>query len=163
MILSHACSYDEKVDIFALALVLYELLHPFRTNMERVRTLQNLRKNVIPQEAREAWPEASELITQMMSRNPKVRPLQNVSARVSVAREVAARCRFLVSRCPLQKAWMQERPSAEAVLQHPMFAEKKDVESMATELEQKSQLIQQLQGQIRSLQSVDAKRAISAP
>ena len=58
---------------------------------------------------------------------------------------------------------MQERPSAEAVLQHPMFAEKKDVESMATELEQKSQLIQQLQGQIRSLQSVDAKRAISAP
>jgi hypothetical protein len=90
VILSHACSYDEKVDIFALALVLYELLHPFRTNMERVRTLQNLRKNVIPQEAREAWPEASELITQMMSRNPKVRPLQNVSARVSVAREVAA-------------------------------------------------------------------------
>ncbi len=40
---------------------------------------------------------------------------------------------------------VQERPSAEAVLQHPMFAEKKDVESMATELEQKSQLIQQLQ------------------
>ena len=36
--------YDHKVDIYSLGLILFELLVPFSTQMERVRTLAELRK-----------------------------------------------------------------------------------------------------------------------
>ena len=36
--------YDHKVDIYSLGLILFELLVPFDTQMERVRTLADIRK-----------------------------------------------------------------------------------------------------------------------
>ncbi|CAF2109491.1 unnamed protein product [Rotaria magnacalcarata] len=36
-------SYNQKVDIYAVGIILFELLYPFSTQMERIRTLKNIR------------------------------------------------------------------------------------------------------------------------
>ncbi|CAF4746485.1 unnamed protein product, partial [Rotaria socialis] len=36
-------SYNQKVDIYAVGIILFELLCPFSTQMERIRTLKNIR------------------------------------------------------------------------------------------------------------------------
>ncbi|KAG5848192.1 hypothetical protein ANANG_G00095850 [Anguilla anguilla] len=41
-------SYSHKVDIYSLGLILFELLHPFRTQMERVRTLTEVKNLQFP-------------------------------------------------------------------------------------------------------------------
>lgn len=40
--------YDLKIDIFSLGLILLELLIPFSTQMERIRTLQDAKRQVFP-------------------------------------------------------------------------------------------------------------------
>ncbi|XP_010776842.1 eukaryotic translation initiation factor 2-alpha kinase 3 [Notothenia coriiceps] len=42
-------SYSHKVDIYSLGLILFELLYPFRTQMERVRTLTEVRALRFPE------------------------------------------------------------------------------------------------------------------
>lgn len=39
----HRQSYNQKVDIYAIGVILFELLYPFSTQMERIRTLENIR------------------------------------------------------------------------------------------------------------------------
>ena len=41
-------SYSHKVDIYSLGLILFEMLVPFSTQMERVTVLSDLRKNKFP-------------------------------------------------------------------------------------------------------------------
>lgn len=41
--------YNSKVDIYALGLVFFELKYPFSTMMERVMTLQNIKKHKYPE------------------------------------------------------------------------------------------------------------------
>ncbi len=36
-------SYNQKVDIYAIGIILFELLYPFSTQMERIQTLNNIR------------------------------------------------------------------------------------------------------------------------
>ncbi|CAF2692597.1 unnamed protein product [Rotaria sp. Silwood2] len=36
-------SYNQKVDIYAIGIILFELLYPFSTQMERIRALENIR------------------------------------------------------------------------------------------------------------------------
>ena len=36
-------SYNQKVDIYAIGIILFELLYPFSTQMERIRSLNNIR------------------------------------------------------------------------------------------------------------------------
>ena len=64
--------YDHKVDIYSLGLILFELLVPFSTQMERVCTLSNLRKVKFPThfENQEEYP----LVKAMLSHNPEARP-----------------------------------------------------------------------------------------
>jgi translation initiation factor 2-alpha kinase 3 len=65
-------SYDHKVDIYSLGLILFELLVPFSTQMERVQTLSALRKLKFPSHfirSREY-----ELVLKMLSHNPNQRP-----------------------------------------------------------------------------------------
>ena len=40
--------YSHKVDIYSLGLILFEMLVPFSTQMERVTVLSDLRKNKFP-------------------------------------------------------------------------------------------------------------------
>lgn len=40
--------YSYKVDIYSLGVILFELLVPFNTQMERMHTLTNLRANKYP-------------------------------------------------------------------------------------------------------------------
>ncbi|CAF3518975.1 unnamed protein product [Rotaria sp. Silwood1] len=39
-------SYNQKVDIYAIGIILFELLYPFSTQMERIRTLENIRLQI---------------------------------------------------------------------------------------------------------------------
>lgn len=41
-------NYNFKVDIYSLGVILFELLVPFYTAMERIKTLTDLRKNIFP-------------------------------------------------------------------------------------------------------------------
>lgn len=41
-------NYNYKVDIYSLGIILFELLIPFTTEMERVIALTNLRKSIFP-------------------------------------------------------------------------------------------------------------------
>ena len=65
-------SYDHKVDIYSLGLILFELLVPFTTQMERVQILSALRKLKFPSHfirSREY-----ELVFKMLSHKPNERP-----------------------------------------------------------------------------------------
>ncbi len=39
-------SYNQKIDIYAIGIILFELLHPFSTQMERIRALKNIRLQI---------------------------------------------------------------------------------------------------------------------
>ena len=41
--------YGQKVDIFSLGMILFEMLYSFSTQMERVRTLMEIKKRVFPE------------------------------------------------------------------------------------------------------------------
>lgn len=48
--------YNYKVDIYSLGIILFELLIPFVTEMERITTLINLRKSVFPNNFNNDYP-----------------------------------------------------------------------------------------------------------
>ncbi|KAJ5072221.1 eukaryotic translation initiation factor 2-alpha kinase eif2-alpha kinase -related [Anaeramoeba ignava] len=66
---------DQKSDIYSLGIILFELLYPFYTQMERIKMITQLReKQELPKEFYEKYPEFSELILQMVSLDPQKRP-----------------------------------------------------------------------------------------
>jgi len=68
-----SCSFP--ADIYSLGVVLAELLCPVVTQMERCLMIENLRAGSgLPKQVREAFPEASKLVTQMTDPDPKLRP-----------------------------------------------------------------------------------------
>ncbi|XP_066429058.1 eukaryotic translation initiation factor 2-alpha kinase 3 isoform X2 [Eleutherodactylus coqui] len=67
-------SYSHKVDIFSLGLILFELLYPFGTNMERVQILTNLRDLKFPALFTQQFPEEHSMVRHMLSHNPSERP-----------------------------------------------------------------------------------------
>lgn len=48
-------TYSYKVDIFSLGLILFELLNYFNTEVERYKVLDNIRKQIFPQEFAEKY------------------------------------------------------------------------------------------------------------
>lgn len=48
--------YNYKVDIYSLGIILFELLIPFVTEMERIVALTNLRKSVFPKDFSNDYP-----------------------------------------------------------------------------------------------------------
>lgn len=66
--------YNYKVDIYSLGLVLFELLVPFSTQMERCQTLSDLRQNKFPSDFQRKYAQEHKLLTLMLSHNPDERP-----------------------------------------------------------------------------------------
>ncbi|KAI9350935.1 kinase-like domain-containing protein [Obelidium mucronatum] len=71
---SESYSYTSKSDMFSVGIVLFELLHPLGTGMERAQTLTNLRLGVLPEEFVKRFPKEATLILSLMNKNPEHRP-----------------------------------------------------------------------------------------
>lgn len=67
-------SYSQKVDIFAMGLILLELLTPFKTQMQRVHILFKARNNLYTEEFRKDHPKEHELVKGLLNRRPQKRP-----------------------------------------------------------------------------------------
>ncbi|XP_046996995.1 eukaryotic translation initiation factor 2-alpha kinase-like [Schistocerca americana] len=66
--------YDYKVDIYSLGLIFFELLVPFATQMERHRTLMNLREKKFPADFQKKFQDEYTLLRLMLSHIPEERP-----------------------------------------------------------------------------------------
>uniref|UniRef100_A0AAQ5YTI7 Eukaryotic translation initiation factor 2-alpha kinase 3 n=1 Tax=Amphiprion ocellaris TaxID=80972 RepID=A0AAQ5YTI7_AMPOC len=67
-------SYSHKVDIYSLGLILFELLYPFRTQMERVRTLTEVRALCFPEVFSKNNMQELSMVRSMLSLSPSERP-----------------------------------------------------------------------------------------
>ena len=66
--------YDEKIDIFALGVILVELVSMFKTEFERRETLQGLKKEIYPDYLKKDHLKEYNLVKKMTRLNPKERP-----------------------------------------------------------------------------------------
>ncbi|KAJ1924325.1 hypothetical protein IWQ60_005281 [Tieghemiomyces parasiticus] len=66
--------YGTKADMFSLGIILFELLHPFATGMERVKVLEDLRRGCLPEIFVARRPVEASLILWLMAANPLQRP-----------------------------------------------------------------------------------------
>uniref|UniRef100_A0A8C7D6V2 Eukaryotic translation initiation factor 2-alpha kinase 1 n=1 Tax=Oncorhynchus kisutch TaxID=8019 RepID=A0A8C7D6V2_ONCKI len=66
--------YDSKSDMYSVGVVALELFQPFGTEMERVRTLEDLREGKVPDAFSQCWPVLAKYITLLTSRDPSLRP-----------------------------------------------------------------------------------------
>ncbi|XP_036111539.1 eukaryotic translation initiation factor 2-alpha kinase 3 isoform X1 [Molossus molossus] len=70
----HGNNYSHKVDIFSLGLILFELLYPFGTQMERVRVLTDVRNLRFPPLFTQKYPREYVMVQDMLSPSPVDRP-----------------------------------------------------------------------------------------
>ena len=66
--------YDEKVDIYSLGVLFFELWHPFKNKYERFKILRDLRNHKLPKKFEETHLRQEKLIRWMIERDPKKRP-----------------------------------------------------------------------------------------
>ncbi|XP_068161185.1 eukaryotic translation initiation factor 2-alpha kinase 1 isoform X2 [Antennarius striatus] len=66
--------YNSKSDMYSIGVVALELFHPFGTEMERVRTLGDLREGKIPESFSHKWPVLAKYVMKLTSKEPGVRP-----------------------------------------------------------------------------------------
>ncbi|KAK4879234.1 hypothetical protein RN001_007380 [Aquatica leii] len=65
---------DSKSDMYSLGIVLFELVKPFHTDMERIHTITELRKEHIRAHCLVQQPQLASVIIELMSKYPKDRP-----------------------------------------------------------------------------------------
>ena len=66
--------FDEKIDIFALGVILVELVSKFNTDFERCEVLQGLKNSKYPEYLKEGHLKEYNLVKKMTTLNPKERP-----------------------------------------------------------------------------------------
>lgn len=67
--------YDEKIDLYSLGIILFELWHPFGTGMERFVVLNDLRnRRRLPSVFRHSFPTQADLITRLTHTDSSLRP-----------------------------------------------------------------------------------------
>ena len=67
--------YDNKCDIYSLGLILFEMLHPIKTGMEKHQTFSDLKKKgKVPECFSIKYPHISSAIVKMVDSNPLKRP-----------------------------------------------------------------------------------------
>ncbi|KAM9336505.1 eukaryotic translation initiation factor 2-alpha kinase 1 isoform 2-T2 [Symphorus nematophorus] len=67
-------NYDSKSDMYSIGVLAFELFQPFGTEMERVRTLGDLREGKIPDPFCDRWPVLAKYITRLTDKEPSLRP-----------------------------------------------------------------------------------------
>ncbi|KAI7883140.1 kinase-like protein [Lichtheimia hyalospora FSU 10163] len=67
-------AYDEKVDIYSLGIIFFEMLQPFSTCMERAEAIEGLKQGIFPSGFVERYPREAALILWMMDTDPEKRP-----------------------------------------------------------------------------------------
>uniref|UniRef100_S4RAV2 Eukaryotic translation initiation factor 2-alpha kinase 1 n=1 Tax=Petromyzon marinus TaxID=7757 RepID=S4RAV2_PETMA len=66
--------YDFKSDMYSVGIVLFELFQPFGTEMERVKTIQELRGGVVSSPFTAQWPVQAKYIGLLTQDDPAARP-----------------------------------------------------------------------------------------
>ncbi|KAK0161627.1 hypothetical protein PV327_010080 [Microctonus hyperodae] len=66
--------YDYKVDIYSLGIILFELLMPFDTEMERAKAIIDLRNFIFPSDFASNYPKEYDLLKMMLDDDPNMRP-----------------------------------------------------------------------------------------
>eukprot|EP00058_Branchiostoma_floridae_P012183 XP_002597671.1 hypothetical protein BRAFLDRAFT_279796 [Branchiostoma floridae] len=68
-------TYNSKSDMYSMGVILFELFHPFGTEMERAKSIQDFREGrVLPQVLVERWPRQCDFMQLLTSDEPKYRP-----------------------------------------------------------------------------------------
>ncbi|XP_078717730.1 eukaryotic translation initiation factor 2-alpha kinase 3 isoform X2 [Lampetra fluviatilis] len=67
-------AYSHKVDIFSLGLILFELLCPFGTQMERIKTLSAARNRIFPDPFVTSNVDEHQLVERLLAQDPSLRP-----------------------------------------------------------------------------------------
>lgn len=66
--------YDEKVDIFSIGLILFELCHKFSTNHEKLLGFANVRNGILPAQLVKEMPYEASIIKKLTQKMPGDRP-----------------------------------------------------------------------------------------
>ncbi|RKO85677.1 hypothetical protein BDK51DRAFT_32217, partial [Blyttiomyces helicus] len=66
--------YSRNSDMYSLGIILFELLNPLGTMMERAQVLKELREGELPEDFVRKWPKEATLVLWLMSENPDNRP-----------------------------------------------------------------------------------------
>uniref|UniRef100_A0A3Q1FRH6 Eukaryotic translation initiation factor 2-alpha kinase 3 n=1 Tax=Acanthochromis polyacanthus TaxID=80966 RepID=A0A3Q1FRH6_9TELE len=105
-------SYSHKVDIYSLGLILFELLYPFRTQMERVRTLTEVRALCFPEVFSKNNVQELSMVRSMLSLSPGERPEAADITGTPLFQELELPCRLAVrQRSRTYSASSMGRPS----------------------------------------------------
>uniref|UniRef100_A0A665V5I4 Eukaryotic translation initiation factor 2-alpha kinase 3 n=1 Tax=Echeneis naucrates TaxID=173247 RepID=A0A665V5I4_ECHNA len=108
-------SYSHKVDIYSLGLILFELLYPFRTQMERVRTLTKVRELSFPEVFSKNNVQELSMVLSMLSRSPSERPEAAEITGTPLFQELELPCRLAVrQRSRTYSASSMGRPSRQS-------------------------------------------------
>ncbi|XP_046750309.1 eukaryotic translation initiation factor 2-alpha kinase 3-like [Diprion similis] len=67
-------SYNNKVDVYSLGIIFFELLEPMTTDMERSRKIGSLKNLTFPPDFEQRYPDECKLLKIMLHENPKRRP-----------------------------------------------------------------------------------------
>lgn len=66
--------YDQKVDVYSLGVIFFELHCLFDTNMERAKVLEDVNHDKFPKNFENTFPLQAQLVKWMMALNPSERP-----------------------------------------------------------------------------------------
>lgn len=66
--------YDNRVDMFSLGIILFELLQPILTEMERVKIIEKLKRRILPENFTKRWPLLAEIILKLTNSSKNERP-----------------------------------------------------------------------------------------